>query len=49
VSRDGEIILKPRRASIAREGRGIFKLSRPLKDVDRIIREASIDCLLGDV
>lgn len=36
------IILKPRK-SVARTGRGIFKLKRPIKDVDRLIKRYSYE------
>lgn len=45
----GEIVLRARKKSIAREGRGVFKIRRPIIDVDKEIREKSIEKSLGDL
>ena len=49
VSQEGTIILKPKRTSVADEGRGIFKLSRSIKDVDKVIEKVSLEQFAGDI
>jgi AbrB family looped-hinge helix DNA binding protein len=45
----GEIVLRARKQSIARDGRGVFRVKRPVEDVDREIKEKSIEKSLGEL
>jgi len=45
----GQIILKVREESVAKAGRGAFKIKGHIEDVDREIRERALQKVLGEL
>ena len=45
----GQIVLRVREESVAKTGRGIFKIKKHLEDVDKEIRERSSQKALGEL
>ncbi len=46
---EGEIVLRARKRSVAREGRGVFKIRRHIEDVDKEIGEKSVEKSMGEL
>lgn len=46
---EGKIVLTPRKESIAKASRGIFKINRHIDDVDKEIEEKSLKKILGEL
>jgi len=45
----GEIVLRLKKQSIARDSRGIFRIAKHFEDIDREIREKSKEKSLGEL
>jgi len=45
----GQIILKVREESVAKAGRGAFKIKGRIEDVDRKVRERALQKVLGEL
>jgi len=46
---EGQIILRARKTSIAKTGRGIFRIEKHIEDVDEEIKEKSLQKALGEM
>ena len=49
IASEGQIILKVREKSVAKTGRGLFRIKKHIKDVDKEIREASLQKALDEM
>ncbi len=45
----GQIVLRVREGSVAKKGKGVFKIQKHVEDVDKEIRKRSLQKVLGEI